>query len=978
MNMKKFLHKRVLSVLLCLVMLLCLWPNPLVPRASAATGYDNGYTGGRAGWGKIYAHGIDVSEHQGTGFDFQNLKNNGYSYVILRCGFVSRKDYRFEEYYKNAKAAGLNVGVYFYSYATTTAEASREADLCLSYIQGKKFEYPVYFDFEDSSANSRNGTTAKNICLTFLDKIAKAGYLAGLYGYAGWLDEDYGGWVPTASICQRYECWLANYYDYTGYATFGTKYSTRYGMYQYQSDKKVGNYSPLDANICYKDYPSIVKQYGFNGYSAGSSSSSSGNGPVSGVYTIRSAVNQNYVLDISGGSKDSGANLQAWTGWYVKQQKFAIEDIGGGYYTIRALHSGHYVDVAYGHSENGTNIWQCSYIADSDAQKWKITKNSDGTYSFFVKCNGKALDLAGGVAADGTNIQLYDANGTAAQKWVLEATPVLTEGIYKLGAKANSNYVLNVAGNSKDNGANVWLWEAANNNSDRWVVQATSDGYYTLRETTSNKYLDVANGGKANGTNVQLYTGNGTDSQKWSAIQNGDGTWSFYSKVSGKALDIANGTTANGTNVQTYQPNYSSAQRWTMLPQKSINDGVYQILSNTNNNAALNVAGDSKESGANIHIWNNGGYDAYKVAIRHLGDGMYSIRMLNSGMYIGVTAGAVTPGNNVFQTTELTDSAKWRILPNEDGTYCFTNVGNNLHLDRAGGKNDNGTNILVWKPSTSDPQKWKLNATQPTNMAGVYQIASAVNTGFAFDINGKSTSECTVMHLWTKHRNESQMFELVPTNDGYFAIVNMNSGRCLNVCNWETANGTSIIQYHNNGTIDDNEKWTVIPNFDGTYSIISKFSGMYIDLNGAKAEDAGKIQMYTGNSSAAQKWKLEAVSGWAKKTGTYYYLVDGHKQTGWRVDGGKLYFLKSDGAMATGWNQQGSLWYYFNTDGSMKTGWLQLDGKWYYLNPDGHMATGWAKVDGKLYYMQDSGAMVTGNQTINGVNYSFNSDGSLQ
>ena len=229
-------------------------------------GYDAGYTGGMAGSGSIVAYGIDVSEHQGTGFNFQNLKNSGYSYVILRCGFVTRKDYRFEEYYAAAKAAGLNVGVYFYSYASTPAEASYEADRCLSYIQGKKFEYPVYFDFEDSSARSYNGALAQQICNAFLSKIEAAGYLPGLYGYASWLDPNYGAWVPTSSICSKWECWMANYYNGSPVNVKSANYPSTYGMYQYTSSNYVNGVGPLDTNVCYKDYPYIVKTYHFNGY----------------------------------------------------------------------------------------------------------------------------------------------------------------------------------------------------------------------------------------------------------------------------------------------------------------------------------------------------------------------------------------------------------------------------------------------------------------------------------------------------------------------------------------------------------------------------------------------------------------------------------------------------------------------------------------------------------------------------------------
>ncbi len=229
-------------------------------------GYDAGYTGGMAGSGSIVAYGIDVSEHQGTGFNFQNLKNSGYSYVILRCGFVSRKDYRFEEYYAAAKAAGLDVGVYFYSYAENAAEAAHEAELCLNYIQGKQFEYPIYFDFEDPYAQSYNGALAQQICNAFLSRIEAAGYLPGLYGYASWMDPNYGAWVPTASICSKWECWMANYYNDSPVNVKSANYPSTYGMYQYTSSNYVNGVGPLDTNVCYKDYPSIVKTYHFNGY----------------------------------------------------------------------------------------------------------------------------------------------------------------------------------------------------------------------------------------------------------------------------------------------------------------------------------------------------------------------------------------------------------------------------------------------------------------------------------------------------------------------------------------------------------------------------------------------------------------------------------------------------------------------------------------------------------------------------------------
>ena len=168
--------------------LICLLPSFTLP-VRAATGYDRGYVGGMAGDGRIYAHGLDVSSWQGSSLDFQNIKNAGYSYVILRVGTSQGKDTCFETFYTNAKAAGLNVGAYYYSYATTTAEASTDAANALSWLGSKQFEYPIYFDYEDSSQSGISGQLSSEICYTFMDKLKAAGYLVGMYSMASWIEQ---------------------------------------------------------------------------------------------------------------------------------------------------------------------------------------------------------------------------------------------------------------------------------------------------------------------------------------------------------------------------------------------------------------------------------------------------------------------------------------------------------------------------------------------------------------------------------------------------------------------------------------------------------------------------------------------------------------------------------------------------------------------------------------------------------------------
>ena len=94
--------------------------------------------------------GIDVSQYQ-QNIDFKKVKASGVDFVIIRAGFgkyANQKDPYFESHYKAAKAAGLKVGAYWYSYAATVAEAKAEAQTCINAIKGKTFEYPIYFDLE--------------------------------------------------------------------------------------------------------------------------------------------------------------------------------------------------------------------------------------------------------------------------------------------------------------------------------------------------------------------------------------------------------------------------------------------------------------------------------------------------------------------------------------------------------------------------------------------------------------------------------------------------------------------------------------------------------------------------------------------------------------------------------------------------------------------------------------------------------------
>ncbi len=265
--MKKKFH-RLVSWCLCLAMVIgLLGVLPALENPVEATAYG----GGMAGEGRIVAHGLDVSAWQNPGLDFQNIANAGYKFVILRCGTSVRKDICFEEYYASARAAGLDVGAYFYSYALSEAQARQEAYDVLSYIEGKTFEYPIYFDFEDPTQIDLSYDLSARICRGFMDVLHDNGYLAGLYSMSWILNRS---WVNTSGIRDTYEGWVAHVYsdaNNTGITSgqfniYKEQYQSVYGMHQYSFTTYVNGVGPFDANVCYKDYPSIVMSQGLNGY----------------------------------------------------------------------------------------------------------------------------------------------------------------------------------------------------------------------------------------------------------------------------------------------------------------------------------------------------------------------------------------------------------------------------------------------------------------------------------------------------------------------------------------------------------------------------------------------------------------------------------------------------------------------------------------------------------------------------------------
>lgn len=194
---------------------------------------------------------IDVSEHQGV-INWKEVKESGIDYAILRAGFgrtaVDQTDKSFERNYKNAKAAGLKLGVYWYSYADSVEDAKREAEACLTVLKGKSFELPVFYDMEEGFQTAYGKSMLTNMAKMFCETIKAGGFTPGVYANLTWFSNhlDYN------SLKKLYPVWLAQYH---------LEAQLDCDIWQYSSEGAVPGVSgDVDMNIIYSD--KLIKKEG--------------------------------------------------------------------------------------------------------------------------------------------------------------------------------------------------------------------------------------------------------------------------------------------------------------------------------------------------------------------------------------------------------------------------------------------------------------------------------------------------------------------------------------------------------------------------------------------------------------------------------------------------------------------------------------------------------------------------------------------
>lgn len=204
---------------------------------------------------EVILRGIDVSWVQGD-IDWEAVSKSGIDFAMIRAGRGDidgtgpKEDTHFRQNIQAANEYGIDVGVYFYSYAETVDEAEQEAYFFLNLLSGYEITYPVVADMEENGRRIDMSDVAE----AFLEIISGGGYYPMLYSYQARLDNHF-----SRSVKENYAVWVAKLDD----PQPDTDYD--YYIWQYSHEGKVnGIEGNVDYNVAYRDFPDIFRDYGLN------------------------------------------------------------------------------------------------------------------------------------------------------------------------------------------------------------------------------------------------------------------------------------------------------------------------------------------------------------------------------------------------------------------------------------------------------------------------------------------------------------------------------------------------------------------------------------------------------------------------------------------------------------------------------------------------------------------------------------------
>mgnify|MGYP003226031975 FL=1 len=549
-------------------------------------------------------------------------------------------------------------------------------------------------------------------------------------------------------------------------------------------------------------------------------------------------------------------------------------------------------DVVAKLKQFGVNPSDLAYPVYYDLEKWTWEGHKPPTdpnvYNNIVNNWYSALQSAGyknlGVYSYTSYLQgpLKHANIYAKTAWVaqygarmgFDSFPTNSRGWqYTSSGKVDGisgNVDMNAFGNKEFvNGGSSNDLQAAIDVRKMTAVTIPNGNYYINVRSKVASSVDIPSGSASDSTAIQLYSGNNSKAQQFTFIRQSDGSYEIVNVNSGKALDVRNAVAENNAIVQQYSRNNSQAQRWFIR-----DSGAGYYLQSALGNWVLDLSGGNTADGAAIRLYAPNGTASQLFVVSSsdvsitTGVSMIITSVTNKKLVTDVTSASTANGARVqLYSSNNTNAQKYRFESIGNGTYKIVNINSGKMLDVAGGSTVNGAALQQYTSNNTVAQQWTVRNYGSGKIALV-----SVNANKAVDIPGGNAVQQAQLQLYSPNGTVAQQWLVAKAPltlrerlnetaakhrqdlpDGTYTFGSkLNTSMKMDVSGASRSNYGNVQIWAGNGT--NAQKWKVTHDSNGYVTLASVNSGKVLDVNGGVSANGTNVQQYDSNGTYAQKW----------------------------------------------------------------------------------------------------------------------------
>lgn len=456
----------------------------------------------------------------------------------------------------------------------------------------------------------------------------------------------------------------------------------------------------------------------------------------------------------------------------------------------------------------------------------------------------------------------FDSFPTNSRGWQYTSTGKVDgiSGNVDMNAFGNKEYV---------NGGSSNALQAAIDVRKMTAVTIPNGNYYINVRSKVASSVDIPGGSAADSTAIQLYSGNSSKAQQFTFTRQSDGSYEIVNVNSGKALDVRNGVAENNAIVQQYSRNNSQAQRWFIR-----DSGTGYYLQSALGNWVLDLSGGNTANGAAIRLYAPNGTASQLFVVSSsdvniaTGVSMIITSVANKKLVTDVTSASTANGARVqLYSSNNTNAQKYRFESIGNGTYKIVNVNSGKVLDVSGGSTANGAALQQYTNNNTVAQQWTVRNYGSGKIALV-----SVNANKAVDIPGGNAVQQAQLQLYSPNGTVAQQWLVAKAPltlrerlnetaakhrqdlpDGTYTFGSkLNTSMKMDVSGASRSNYGNVQIWAGNGT--NAQKWKVTHDSNGYVTLTSVNSGKVLDVNGGVSANGTNVQQYDSNGTYAQKW----------------------------------------------------------------------------------------------------------------------------